>query len=82
VSLASPRLAIRHRFGQRSNRAFPAFTAADLPRGTLHRHQPTAIISHGILHRDLKPENVMIVPDLHALGGEPTKLLDFGIAKL
>ncbi len=36
----------------------------------------------GIIHRDLKPENVMIVPDPHVAGGERTKLLDFGIAKL
>lgn len=36
----------------------------------------------GIIHRDLKPDNVMIVPDTKAPGGERTKLLDFGIAKL
>jgi serine/threonine protein kinase len=36
----------------------------------------------GIVHRDLKPDNVMIVPDPAAEGGERTKLLDFGIAKL
>lgn len=35
-----------------------------------------------IVHRDLKPENVMIVPDPHMPGGERTKLLDFGIAKV
>lgn len=36
----------------------------------------------GIVHRDLKPENVMLVPDSSVAGGERTKLLDFGIAKL
>jgi serine/threonine protein kinase len=36
----------------------------------------------GIVHRDLKPDNVMLVPDPAAEGGERTKLLDFGIAKL
>jgi tRNA A-37 threonylcarbamoyl transferase component Bud32 len=36
----------------------------------------------GIIHRDLKPDNVMVVADLQMPGGERTKLLDFGIAKL
>ena len=36
----------------------------------------------GIIHRDLKPDNIMIVRDADAPGGEKTKLLDFGIAKL
>jgi serine/threonine-protein kinase len=35
-----------------------------------------------IIHRDLKPDNVMLVPDSAMPGGERTKLLDFGIAKL
>ena len=35
-----------------------------------------------IIHLDLKPDNVMIVPDPETPGGERTKLLDFGIAKL
>jgi serine/threonine protein kinase len=37
---------------------------------------------HRVVHRDLKPENVFIVPDPEASGGERTKILDFGIAKL
>jgi len=36
----------------------------------------------GIVHRDLKPENIFIVPDPEVAGGERTKILDFGIAKL
>ncbi len=42
------------------------------------------VVAHerGIVHRDLKPENLMLVPDPAAEGGERTKLLDFGIAKL
>jgi hypothetical protein len=36
----------------------------------------------GIVHRDLKPDNVFIIPDPDVPGGERTKLLDFGIAKL
>lgn len=36
----------------------------------------------GIVHRDLKPENIFLVPDPEVIGGERTKLLDFGIAKL
>ena len=35
-----------------------------------------------VIHRDLKPENVMLLPDPHMPGGERTKLLDFGIAKV
>jgi serine/threonine-protein kinase len=35
-----------------------------------------------VIHRDLKPENVMVLPDPHMPGGERTKLLDFGIAKI
>ncbi len=36
----------------------------------------------GVTHRDLKPENIFIVPDPENPGGERTKILDFGIAKL
>src|SRR5262249_51237260 len=35
-----------------------------------------------IIHRDLKPDNIMLVGDSAMPGGERTKLLDFGIAKL
>jgi len=38
--------------------------------------------ARGIVHHDLKPENVFIVRDPEVGGGERTKLLDFGIAKL
>jgi serine/threonine-protein kinase len=36
----------------------------------------------GIVHRDVKPENIFLVKDPEVAGGERTKLLDFGIAKL
>mgnify|MGYP002140519901 CR=1 FL=1 len=36
----------------------------------------------GIVHRDLKPDNIMLVPDPETPGGERSKLLDFGIAKV
>jgi len=36
----------------------------------------------GVIHRDLKPENIYIVGDPAVTGGERTKILDFGIAKL
>jgi len=36
----------------------------------------------GVVHRDLKPENIFIVGDPAVTGGERSKLLDFGIAKL
>ena len=36
----------------------------------------------GVIHRDLKPENIFIVGDPAVTGGERTKILDFGIAKL
>src|SRR5262245_23764831 len=38
--------------------------------------------ARGIVHRDLKPDNIFVVPDPEAVGGERTKILDFGIAKL
>lgn len=36
----------------------------------------------GIVHRDLKPENIFLVRDPEVAGGERTKVLDFGIAKI
>ncbi|MFT3700423.1 MAG: protein kinase [Kofleriaceae bacterium] len=38
--------------------------------------------ARGIIHRDLKPENLFVVGDAAVTGGERTKILDFGIAKL
>ncbi len=42
----------------------------------------TATHEKGIIHRDLKPDNIMLVRDPAVAGGERTKVLDFGIAKL
>ena len=36
----------------------------------------------GVVHRDLKPENIFIIGDPAVTGGERTKILDFGIAKV
>ncbi|MGE0550748.1 MAG: protein kinase [Kofleriaceae bacterium] len=36
----------------------------------------------GVVHRDLKPDNLFLVRDHEALGGERTKILDFGICSL
>lgn len=36
----------------------------------------------GVVHRDIKPENIMLVADAAVPGGERTKILDLGIAKL
>ena len=41
-----------------------------------------AVHSKRIFHRDIKPSNIFIVADRAVAGGERTKLLDFGIAKL
>jgi serine/threonine-protein kinase len=38
--------------------------------------------ARGIVHRDLKPENIFLARDGEVAGGERTKILDFGIAKL
>ncbi|MBP6629905.1 MAG: serine/threonine protein kinase [Kofleriaceae bacterium] len=42
----------------------------------------SAVHAKGVIHRDLKPENLFIVGDPAVTGGERTKILDFGIAKL
>jgi tetratricopeptide (TPR) repeat protein len=36
----------------------------------------------GVVHRDLKPDNIMIIADPDMPGGERTKVLDFGVAKI
>jgi serine/threonine protein kinase len=41
-----------------------------------------AVHATEIIHRDLKPDNIHLVPDSEVAGGERTKVLDFGIAKL
>lgn len=38
--------------------------------------------ARGIVHLDLSPDNIMIVPDSAVPGGQRTKILDFGIARL
>src|SRR5262249_15632358 len=38
--------------------------------------------THALVHRGLKPDHIFIVADKEAVGGERTKVLDFGIAKL
>src|SRR5687767_4353764 len=61
--------------------------------GTLPLHTALRLLQHcaiamaaahsrGIVHRDLKPDNIFIVSDPAVPGGERTKILDFGIAKL
>jgi eukaryotic-like serine/threonine-protein kinase len=42
----------------------------------------SAAHAKGIVHRDIKPDNIFIVGDPVVPGGERTKLLDFGVAKL
>ena len=38
--------------------------------------------SVGIVHRDVKPENIMVLPGAMPDGGDCTKVLDFGVAKM
>jgi serine/threonine-protein kinase len=42
----------------------------------------SAAVREGIIHRDLKPDNIFLTPDPDMEGGERTKILDFGIAKI
>jgi hypothetical protein len=50
----------------------------------LRQMAATLTVAHavGIVHRDLKPENVILVAEPEIPGGERTKILDFGIAKV
>ena len=64
---------------RRVGRLLPAAatrTARQLASSLSAAHQ------RGVIHRDLKPENLFLVPDGEVVGGERTKILDFGIAKL
>ena len=64
----------------RGHRRFPEVEVLRLTRQiALSLH---AAHNVGVVHRDLKPDNVFIVADSEAVGGERTKVLDFGIAKL
>lgn len=48
-----------------------------------HLARSLAVAHHaGIVHRDLKPDNIFLIEDLAEDGGERTKIIDFGIAKL
>lgn len=69
--------------GQRLRRLGTALPASDVVR-LVWQIADSLLAAHekGIVHRDLKPDNIMLVPDPHVPGGERTKLLDFGIAKL
>src|SRR3712207_7842496 len=48
----------------------------------IRRPPRSTLFPYTTLFRSLKPENVLIVPDPEVPGGERTKLLDFGIAKV
>ncbi|MFO0574437.1 MAG: serine/threonine-protein kinase [Polyangia bacterium] len=69
--------------GQRVRRMGNRLPVADILR-LLRQVAATLTNTHakGIVHRDLKPDNIMIVEDAAVSGGERTKVLDFGIAKL
>ena len=64
------------RLGGRLELPYAVFLAWQISEALAAAH------SKGVIHRDLKPDNIMIVPDPNMPGGERTKLLDFGIAKL
>jgi serine/threonine-protein kinase len=69
--------------GQRVRRMGNRLPVSDILR-LLRQVAATLTNTHakGIVHRDLKPDNIMIVEDAAVSGGERTKVLDFGIAKL
>lgn len=69
--------------GQRMKRQGGKLAAAEVIR--LGRQVASALAAahdKDIVHRDLKPDNIMIVPNADVPGGEQSKVLDFGIAKL
>jgi serine/threonine protein kinase len=68
--------------GQRVRRLHRRLRLQDTLR-LLQQVTSTLAATHakGIVHRDLKPDNIMIVADAAVVGGERTKVLDFGIAK-
>ena len=68
----SRRLASRGRVTEREALNFTRGIASSL----------AAAHAQGIVHRDLKPDNIFLCPDPDMPGGERTKLLDFGIAKI
>jgi len=64
------------------SRGGPLSLDAALNLGSQLAESLAAAHEKNVIHRDLKPDNVMLVADSKAPGGERTKLLDFGIAKL
>src|SRR5215207_3062072 len=72
--------------GEPLNRRLALHGAMELPDALRLMRQVASTLgaahAHGIVHRDLKPANVFIVRDPEVAGGERTKILDFGIAKL
>ncbi len=69
--------------GQRIKRIGGRLQAGDVIR--LGRQVASALAAahdKDIVHRDLKPDNIMIVPNSDVPGGELSKVLDFGIAKV
>ena len=69
--------------GQRIKRVGGRLPPGDVVR--LGRQVASALAAahdKDIVHRDLKPDNIMIVPNSDVPGGELSKVLDFGIAKV
>ncbi|MCG8418370.1 MAG: protein kinase [Proteobacteria bacterium] len=65
---------IRARRIFRADEAVPVIRSVAGAVGAAHRE--------GVIHRDLKPDNIFLVSDPDIPGGERTKVLDFGLAKL